>query len=40
MIDLIAGVGLVAFVRGAEPLAEPLSLAVSRGVQRLEALAA
>ena len=39
VIDLIAGLGLVAFVRLAEPLAEPLSMAISRGVQRLEAIA-
>jgi len=39
VIDLIAGLGLVAFVRLAEPLAEPLSMAVSRRVQELERLA-
>jgi len=36
VIDLIAGLGLVAIVRYGEPLAEPLSLAVSRRVQALE----
>ena len=40
VIDLIAGLGLVALVRCGEPLVEPLSMAVSRGVQRLEVLAA
>ncbi len=40
VIDLIAGLGLVAVVRLGEPLAEPISLAVSRGIQRLERLAA
>ena len=40
VIDLIAGLGLVAAVRVVEPLAEPLSMAISRGVQRLEAIAA
>lgn len=40
VIDLLAGLGLIALVRFAEPLAEPLSLAVSRGVQRLERIAA
>lgn len=40
VIDLIAGLGLVTFVRLAEPLAEPLSMAISRGVQRLEEIAA
>lgn len=39
VIDLIAGVGLVAVVRLGEPLVEPLSMAVSRGVQRLERIA-
>lgn len=39
VIDLIAGLGLVAVVRFGEPLAEPLSLAVSRRVQALERLA-
>jgi membrane-associated phospholipid phosphatase len=40
VIDLLAGLGLVAVVRVAEPLAEPLSLAISRSVQRLERIAA
>lgn len=40
VIDLIAGLGLVAVVRIVEPMFEPLSMAVSRGVQRLEAIAA
>ena len=39
VIDLIAGLGLVAVVRVGEPLLEPLSMAVSRGVQRLELMA-
>jgi membrane-associated phospholipid phosphatase len=39
VIDLLAGLGLVAVVRYGEPLAEPLSLAISRQVQRLERLA-
>jgi membrane-associated phospholipid phosphatase len=39
VIDLLAGLGLVAVVRFGEPLAEPLSLAISGGVQRLERLA-
>jgi membrane-associated phospholipid phosphatase len=40
VIDLLAGLGLVGVVRVAEPLAEPLSLAISRSVQRLERIAA
>ncbi len=40
VIDLLAGLGLVAVVRFGEPLVEPLALAVSRGVQELERLAA
>jgi len=39
VIDLLAGLGLVAFVRFGEPLVEPLALAVSRGVQGLERIA-
>ena len=37
--DVAAGAALVTLVRRGEPLAEPLALAVSRGVQRLEGLA-
>jgi membrane-associated phospholipid phosphatase len=37
--DLIAGALLVALVRRADPLAEPLVRAVNRGLQRLERLA-
>lgn len=37
--DLLAGAGLVAGVRWAEPHAEPAVLAVNRGLQRLERLA-
>lgn len=40
VVDLIAGLGLVAIVRVIDPLAEPLAMAISRGVQRLEAIAA
>ncbi|MCL4287827.1 MAG: phosphatase PAP2 family protein [Thermoleophilia bacterium] len=36
VVDLIAGLGLVAAVRLGEPPAEPLALAVSRAVQGLE----
>jgi hypothetical protein len=36
VIDLVAGIGLVAAVRIGEPLAEPLALAISRAVQELE----
>ena len=39
VIDLLAGLGLVGLVRFGEPLMEPLSMAISRGVQRLEAVA-
>jgi membrane-associated phospholipid phosphatase len=39
VVDLLAGLGLVAAVRFGEPLAEPLALAVSAGVQRLERIA-
>lgn len=39
VIDLIAGLGLVVGVRLGEPLVEPLALAVSSGVQRLERIA-
>jgi membrane-associated phospholipid phosphatase len=37
--DLLAGAGLVALVRGGEPLAEPAVLGVNRGLRRLERLA-
>jgi PAP2 superfamily len=40
VIDLIAGAALVLAVRKGEPLAEPVALAVSRGLQRLERIAA
>lgn len=40
VIDLIAGLGLVVAVRVLEPLAGPLAMAVSRAIQRLEAIAA
>ena len=39
VIDLIAGLGLVATVRFGEPLAEPFALAVSAAVQQLEWIA-
>lgn len=39
VIDLIAGLGLVAAVRFGEPLAEPFALAISRGVKELERIA-
>lgn len=39
LTDLAAGAALVVAVRGGEPLAEPLVLAVNRGLQRLERLA-
>ena len=39
MIDLAAGAALVAGVRFAEPLAEPLALRISAAVQRLERVA-
>lgn len=39
VIDLIAGLGLVLLVRKGEPLVEPLALAFSREVQRLERVA-
>ncbi len=39
VLDLIAGLGLVAIVRGGEPLAEPMALALSDGIQQLEAIA-
>ena len=39
VLDLIAGLGLVAVVRKGEPLAEPLALALSDGLQRLERIA-
>ena len=38
-IDLIAGAGLIAAVRRAEPLGEPLALRISDAVQRLERVA-
>ncbi len=40
VVDLLAGLALVAAVRRGEPLVEPLALALSRSVQRLERLAA
>ncbi len=40
LIDLVAGAALVWIVRKGEPYAEPLALAVSRGLQRLERIAA
>ncbi len=39
VIDLTVGAAVVALVRRGEPLAEPVALAVSRGVQRLERVA-
>jgi membrane-associated phospholipid phosphatase len=36
VVDLLAGLALVAAVRVGEPLAEPLALAISRAVQALE----
>ena len=39
VVDLLAGLGLVAGVRLGEPLVEPLALAVSGGIQHLERLA-
>jgi membrane-associated phospholipid phosphatase len=36
LIDLIAGAALVAFVRSAEPVLEPLALRLSGAIQRLE----
>jgi membrane-associated phospholipid phosphatase len=36
VVDLLAGLALVAAVRAGEPLAEPLALAVSRAIQGLE----
>lgn len=39
VIDLIAGLGLAAAVRVCEPFAEPFFMAISRGVQELEAIA-
>ena len=39
VVDLLAGLGLVATVRIGEPFAEPLALAVSAGVQQLERIA-
>ena len=40
VVDLIAGAALVAMVRRGERAAEPLAQAVSRGLQRLERIAA
>jgi hypothetical protein len=37
--DLAAGAALVAVVRRGEPLAEPMVLAINRGLERLERLA-
>jgi hypothetical protein len=37
--DLAAGAALVAVVRRGEPLAEPVVLAINRGLERLERLA-
>lgn len=39
VVDLLAGLAVVAAVRGGEPLVEPLALALSDGIQRLEGLA-
>lgn len=39
VLDLLAGLGLVVAVRKGEPLAEPLALALSDGIQKLERLA-
>jgi len=39
VVDLLAGLALVAAVRVGEPYAEPLALAVSSGVQQLERIA-
>ena len=39
VVDLLAGLGLVAAVRIGEPHAEPLALAISRAVQQLEQVA-
>ena len=39
VVDLLAGLGLVAAVRVGEPHAEPLALAISRTIQRLERVA-
>jgi membrane-associated phospholipid phosphatase len=39
VVDLAAGAALVALVRRGEPLAEPLVLAVNRGLQLLEGIA-
>jgi PAP2 superfamily len=39
VLDLLAGLLLVGIVRKGEPLAEPLALALSEGIQRLERLA-
>ncbi len=36
VVDLLAGLGLVAIVRTVDPIAEPIAGAVSRAVQRLE----
>jgi membrane-associated phospholipid phosphatase len=39
VVDLLAGLALVAGVRLGEPLVEPLALAVSGGIQQLERIA-
>jgi hypothetical protein len=39
VLDLLAGLGIVVVVRRGEPLVEPLALAISDGVQRLERIA-
>ena len=39
VVDLLAGLGLVAAVRVGEPAAQPLTQAISRSVQRLERIA-
>jgi len=36
VVDLLAGLGLVAAVRVGDPMAEPLAIAISRAVQQLE----
>ena len=39
VVDLLAGLGLVAAVRIGEPIAEPLALAISGAIQELERIA-
>jgi membrane-associated phospholipid phosphatase len=39
VLDLLAGLGLVMAVRQGEPVAEPLALAFSEGIQKLERIA-